>query len=161
MSKICVLNTMKKEGCDIMKDIKIAILGGDKRQKYLKDYLSEKFTVKTFALDNSENDISNYINFDVYIFPLPISRDNIHLNANLTSKKYKLCDIIKKLPHKSLILGGNISDEVENMFQDMKVIDYYKREQLALLNAVPTALCKSQIIFQKLGQQNAQTLVHL
>lgn len=136
-----------------MKKINIAILGGDKRQEYLSDILSEKFNTYTFLVDNNEKtfeDFHKQADFDVYIFPIPISRDGITLNSKF--EDYKLLDIVKKIPRNSVILGGSVTNEVEKIFlnENLKIVDYLKSEKLAILNAIPTAEGALQIAFEKM-----------
>ncbi|MFI3226238.1 MAG: dipicolinate synthase subunit DpsA [Clostridia bacterium] len=136
----------------MMKKIKIAIFGGDKRQEYLAQMLSEKFDIQTFAVyENNMNLEDLHKKFDVYIFPLPISKDNIHLNTKFEEKQIKLLEIMKKIPPRSLILGGNVTESVKSLFSTngLEIIDYWQREQLAILNAVPIALSENLFTLRK------------
>ena len=139
-----------------MKKINIAILGGDMRHNYLACEFSKlDFNVYTFAQENGMlnfETLQDDTDVDVYIFPMPISADGIHLNTAISDKSYKLQDIISNLHKHSVVLGGNITNSVRNMFIDHNIyaIDYLKREDLAILNAIPTAEGALQIAFEEM-----------
>lgn len=128
-----------------MKKIKIAVIGGDKRQEYLADMLSEKFEVKTFEMNSTSEKISDLHkikDFDAYILPIPVSKDGIYLNT-IHSSEILLKDI--KIPPKNLVLGGNVTKKVEKSFENIEIIDYLQSENIAILNAIPTVFIKNQI----------------
>lgn len=129
---------------------KIAIIGGDKRQGYLAENFSQKFFVDIFYLQGNFDEILE--NYDVYILPMPITKDGIHLNTNFSENQVKLIDIIKKIPENSIILGGSITSEAKKMFEteNLKIIDYLLYENLAILNAIPTAEGAIQIAFENM-----------
>lgn len=130
-----------------MKKFKIAIMGGDRRQEYLADMLAEKHKVTMFYMQENREEIHKNQEFDAYIFPIPISKDGVHLNTKLSENQPEIEEIIKKLPPKSKILGGNITQDIENLFvkNNLEIVDYYADEKLAILNAVPIAFAKSQL----------------
>lgn len=144
-------------GCDFMKKINIALLGGDMRQNYLAlELFNNNFNIFTFAQENgihSFEQLNDDIDIDVYIFPMPISMDSVHLNCKISDNQYKLCDIIDKIPKNSLILGGSISPTVRDIFSNRNydIIDYLEREELAILNAIPTAEGALEIAFREMN----------
>lgn len=160
----------------MMKKIKIAIFGGDKRQEYLAQMLSKKFdTTSFYVVDNDTNfgDLHSKTNFDVYILPIPVTKDGVHINTKFEDKQHKLDEIIKNIPPKSIILGGNVTKDVEDMFlkKDLQIIDYFKNESLAILNAVPIVFIKNQnltydkrkllILYRKYRSHKQRNQVHL
>lgn len=126
---------------------KFGIIGGDMRQYYLAESLKkdghkiqitgfENYKIKTDFIDNCTlSDISE--NSDYIILPLPISRDGINLISPFSEKKLNL-DFIKNLENKK-IFGGSIPDTINlKISTNSKIYDFY-REDLMILNAVPTA----------------------
>ncbi len=132
------------------------ILGGDKRQAIIaKKLLSLGHTVRIFGLGSFSSDVIGADIFlspqkalygcDFVILPLPVSRDNIHLNLPSSDKQSELalCDIIKLVSknNSSVILGGVIphimSDAARHLGVDIH--DYYKQEALQAKNALPSA----------------------
>lgn len=137
-----------------MKKTEIAILGGDKRQEYMAKMFEKNYIVQKFM--TNEQDLDFYTlhkTFDIYIFPVPISKDDVHLNAINQENQHKLVEIIEKIPPKSIVLGGSVSKSVSELFaaKNLKIIDYFESEKLAILNAVPIVLGKFQL--------NAENLV--
>ncbi len=135
-----------------MKKIDVAVLGGDLRHNYLAKYLEEfGFNIFTFAQEKGDfkfNKVQK--NCDIYIFP--ISTDEVYLNTSISIKKVLLEDILPKIPKNSIILAGNVTSKVENLFKEynLEVIDYLKREELAIMNAIPTAEGAIGIAFDEL-----------
>lgn len=76
----------------------------------------------------------------VIILPLPVSRDGINLFAPLSYFGIKLDDITRYLGEEKIVLGGMISKEYRQELEKTgaKVIDYFEREELNILNAVST-----------------------
>ncbi|MBR5451952.1 MAG: dipicolinate synthase subunit DpsA [Clostridia bacterium] len=76
----------------------------------------------------------------VIILPLPVSRDGINLFAPLSYFGIKLDDITKYLGEEKIVLGGMINKEYQKEMEKTgaKVIDYFEREELNILNAVST-----------------------
>ncbi len=108
----------------------ILICGGDKRQKYMYEYMMEKgFDVSTFALFyNDISDIEDIKKFDVVIFPVPVTKDGVYLNSQ---RKVLLKDILSVLCDGQIVMGGVCSG--------MDMIDYYLDEDFQTQNAIPTA----------------------
>ncbi len=108
----------------------VVICGGDKRQKYMYEYMREKgLKVSTFALFyNDLNDVSDIKKFDVVILPVPVTRDGVYLNSE---RKVMLKDILSVLCDGQVVLGGACPH--------MDVIDYYLDEDFQTQNAIPTA----------------------
>lgn len=139
-----------------MNNLNVAVLGGDMRHNYLADELAKSgFNVYTFAQENgiySFDILKNETKIDIYIFPMPISLDSVHLNGSISTKKHQILEIIKQIPRKSLIFGGSISPTILELFSshNLDVIDYLNRDELAILNAIPTAEGAIAIAFNEL-----------
>ena len=129
------------------------ILGGDRRHTVLANKLSaEGHTVRVFGLGTYAGECVGaecYSNLEkaiygsnVVLLPLPVTRDNKHLNCseemsvNL-SEITELCSAEKGL----LVFGGMIPEEFLHLCEKNNVVvcDYYKGELLQMMNALPSA----------------------
>lgn len=102
---------------------KYCIIGEDERSKYLrKMYISEG------------NILVNIKEADYVIAPIPFSRDGIKITGEITT-----CDeLISKLDNKVLFTGA-ISDSVKDKLKDVKYYDLMDLDEVAVMNAIPTA----------------------
>jgi len=126
-----------------------AVAGGDLRQIFVaKSLSSDGHKVRIFGFDNYSNTLpgieicsdidSLLVDADCVIFPLPYSSDGVHLNTPYLSYTVKLCDIYEKIRTGMTVFGGRFSSRELNS-RGIKTIDYFEREELQILNAVPTA----------------------
>lgn len=125
---------------------KICFIGGDRRSISTALFLKSKgYDVSVIGLKSNEQlteytDLTNAIkNSDVIVLPLPLTRDNVTVNAPLCDENFYLADIIKLKP--PYIFGGIINcDFKENLKKSgIKYFDYYDSEYLTVKNAVLTA----------------------
>lgn len=116
------------------------IIGGDSRFSYLnkqlirKGYKSERIYPGDYKADDFENT-------DIFVLPVPVSRDGININAPLSDEMFYFGDFIRLIPPECIVAGGLFSDEqTEKLKQrNVTVFDYYKNDELTIKNAVPTA----------------------
>ena len=127
--------TMKKIGTyytlgDLMKK-RIMVLGGDKRNLYLTEYLNTfDFSALWYAAElcdeeneyiakrNYEEDINE---FDAVVLPLPLSRDGEHLNCPFCEEKISVSQIADKVSGKICFTSGSLIDGI-NYFDDKCVV---------------------------------------
>ena len=137
---------------EFMKDRVFAVVGGDLRQARLANALAVSgYTVYGVCFDLDvyvseliirTDDIKTAIkNSDVTVLPLPVTLDGKTVNSMLSTREIALEDCIRYAKPGSLIVGGMLSDEFRKSAEKMGVNteDYAKREEFAVLNAVPTA----------------------
>lgn len=126
------------------------VIGGDKRQKAMANSMAlDGYNVFLAGFDDLEicNIIQN-VSFeqaigcsDYIVLPLPVTKDGRTINAPFTSDEMIINkDFINKLIDKKIFCGMadrlyDISDE----FLGLDLNDYSKREEFAIMNAVPTA----------------------
>ena len=116
------------------------IIGGDCRFSYMQKILIEKgYTAKRIYPGNYTAD--DFDRCDVFILPVPVSRDNINISTPLAGEQFYFGDFVRLLPENSLIAGGMFIEEHLNRLKDknVTVFDYYNNDELAVRNAVPTA----------------------
>ena len=129
------------------------VVGGDMRQAKLAQLLSEDgHTVHTYALDRAGLTASSNLILeegtaqaslaDCVILPMIVCVGDGLLNAPLSLGKHPLPPILDRLSPGQMICGGRIDPETQAMAQvrGLTIQDYFAREELAVANAVPTAL---------------------
>lgn len=131
----------------------VCVIGGDLRQKKLCELLREDgYTVKTIGLCDTDFEISPAKTADVAIFPMPMSFDNVYINAPFSKKQIALLDVLQNLPDGCFVLGAFISKDTEEILtrRGLRFADYYKREELIVKNAIPTAEGALEIAFSEM-----------
>lgn len=121
---------------------RIYVVGGDLRQIKLAELLAEEgYNVSAAILSEEHFNVENLREADVIILPIPVSRDNAYVNAPLSKQRVEVSKVLDAVSPDCFVLGACISQEIEKMLTDRKLRyeDYYKREELIIKNAIPTA----------------------
>ncbi len=133
----------------------ISVVGGDLRQLTLARLLREDgYPVKVAGFDkgpgNTFETPDGIWESEVIILPIPASHDAKCVNAPYSENPIYIDP--DNLSHAKLILGGNISEPLKNIFDSIgaKYIDYLKRDELMIRNAIPTAEGAVEIAFSEL-----------
>mgnify|MGYP000044189776 CR=1 FL=1 len=89
---------------------------------------------------------------DIIIGPLPCSNDNENINAPFCPKKIYIKDIFKTMNKNQLFIAGRIGEKILHAASVYSVytVDLLKREEMAVLNAVPTAEGAIQIAMEEM-----------
>lgn len=113
-----------------------AVIGGDCRSFFAAKRLREYgFQTKLFGLKNEKTyRPSEDIEADAILLPIPLSRDGIRLFAPESREDILISDVLASVSENALIFAGGVS-----RIEDKRITDYAKREDFALMNAVPTA----------------------
>lgn len=137
-----------------------ALVGGDVRQVYLGERLAaDGAKVKTIGLERHDTGMPTssdlralFAEADVILLPMPVMGVRGRLNAPLANAPYKLVDILDAIPAGKPVFGGSVPQMVTDMAsrRGIDVRDYLQREELALLNAIPTAEGAIQIAMEEL-----------
>lgn len=130
---------------------RILIIGGDSRTEYLgKALVEEGFGVDFF--DESLPLKSAVENADAVILPLPCSRDDKTVEAPKLSEGVLLKDLFHLIGKNKLLLAGKMSEGVKAVADvfNVKWVDYFQREELEILNSVPTYEGAIQIMMEEL-----------
>jgi len=127
----------------------IAIIGGDKRQKYLADILLSK-ELSTLCYGNSSMNetaiIANNLNeimenSTVLICPIPFTNDQEHI-INLESKEdLTIKDFINGLKPHHIVIGGKFPTPLKEYCCNKKITHYdlLENESFTINNAIATA----------------------
>lgn len=128
-----------------MSNIKIAVIGGDRRQGVLAATLAAGgYECAVFALDCVDiggatrcTDLESALcGASAVVLPLPVTRDGKRINSPLYCDEITLKEVDSLASPTALFLGGMINQED---FEGRWVHDYYDKEELQLLNTIPTA----------------------
>ncbi len=124
------------------------VIGGDLRQSYLaKNFVQnnkvyslglvdEKVDDEIICLD-SISDLEEKV--DIIVLPLPVTNDGVNINIQTEIEKVSLYSILPCLNTNAVIFGGKIGSEAAIFnYKGFEVIDYLSREELSVLNAIPT-----------------------
>lgn len=163
-----------------------AVIGGDLRSAYLAGELAvDGYKVITTGFDSADlppcvtgctNPMQAISLADCVILPLPVTAEGGTLNAPFSRVRISLDQVLNAVKPAHYLVGGNISDTVRKEVEarGLEIADYFKREELAIQNAVPTAegavqlameelpitLCGSHCLVTGYGRV-ARTLAHL
>ncbi len=142
-------------------NVKIGILGGDRRQLACAACLSgnyecalwgfasvystpdEKYIAESVRCADWESAVKCA---DAIILPLPVSRDGVRLSCPLANPNgeepiVRLMEICERMSRGSVLLGGIIPQVVRRYASEhgIETYDYYDSEELQIKNSVPTA----------------------
>ena len=143
---------------DAQKTYRFSIIGGDMRNVKLSELLSEDgHEVHTFALDNTGkisqrcSDLREaFALSDIAVGPMPFtSGDGTYLNAPFHPEKIeiaKIADVIRESGFGGLLIGGRVPLALSGV--GAASADLLQRDDLAVLNSVPTAEGALQIAME-------------
>ncbi len=136
----------------MIKGAKIALIGGDARQIFCAKNLSTRgFETAIFGFDKYTDDVGNCTRCkdlesalkgaDIVVLPLPCCTDNFNVNAPLSDSHIPLESVFAKLQKNAVILCGKVCPAIKDFADksNIKLYDYYEREEFQIANAVPTA----------------------
>jgi dipicolinate synthase subunit A len=141
---------------------KYTVVGGDLRNVKLAEAISAdgsqvnifgfgKAGFETVLVENK--DLQDAIDdSEIVIGPLPCSNDNETLNAPFHPEKILMSEVFRTMKKNQLFIAGRISDKVAHLAKACNVyaIDILEREEMAVLNAIPTAEGAIQIAMEEL-----------
>lgn len=145
-----------------MEGKKFCILGGDLRSVKLAELIAADgnsvnifgFNIACFDIPLKQSStISQAINdADIIIGPIPCSNDNENINAPFHSEKISINEVFKFINKNQLFIAGRIGDKISHLAQVYNIftIDLLQREEMAVLNAIPTAEGAVQIAMEEL-----------
>jgi len=141
---------------------KYTVIGGDLRNvKLAESIFTDGSQVNLYGFKNAgfetiltENeDLQEAIDdSEIVIGPLPCSNDNETLNAPFHNEKIPMTEVLKTMKKNQLFIAGRISEKISNLAKAYNVfaVDILEREEMAVLNAIPTAEGAIQIAMEEL-----------
>lgn len=140
-----------------------SVIGGDLRQLHLAALLAaDGYNVYASGFDR-EVEVSKDVimlrsaeeavhKSECVVLPLPYSVDGITINAPFARSSIPVDAIIGSVTSDTIVVGGKLSDTLIEQAKSLKfkIVDYYKREEMAVLNTIPTAEGAIQIAMEEL-----------
>lgn len=145
-----------------MHSMKYAVIGGDLRSVKLANLIqADGFLVNIYGFENagfevgikeSESLQAAIEDVDVVIGPLPCSNDNETVNAPFHQDKIYINEVFKTMSKNQLFVAGRVGEKIKHMAQVYKIYaeDLLEREEMAVLNAIPTAEGAIQIAMEEM-----------
>lgn len=144
-------------------NISFLIIGGDLRQLQLAKLLcDDNYIVSAVGFDFGVEPDKRILLYDniqhaikencIVVLPLPYSTDGLTVNAPFSKNVIYINELFSLVSPCQLIVGGRLFDHVyaDAGRHGFKIIDYFEREELAVLNAIPTAEGAIQIAMEEL-----------
>lgn len=135
LRQIRAVNRVAENGAEV------SVLGFDETD-------SEKFSERVCLVDGIENIDNDYC---AVILPLPYTVDSKNVNTMGGKYKIEISELLKKLSPNTAVLAGKcdryIIKTTENL--GLTAVDYFEREELQVLNAIPTAEGAIQIAMEE------------
>lgn len=128
-----------------------AFIGGDKRQLCTASQIADAgYHVRVFGLDKDEIKLKDKVSksaadcaagADVIVLPMPYTTDKSTVNAPFSDTPILLSEVTASAGKDTVIFAGKVDCIFEEMCREagVKVVDYAAREELAVMNAIPTA----------------------
>ncbi len=140
----------------------ILVAGGDLRQAHLSKLFSSANRVYTLGLEKAEGaggtptTLSELwqtgLKVDYIILPMPVLSDETLVNTPFSGKKLAIDALLDCANPDTIVLGGRLPHALIQKLEErgLAYSDYLDREELAVLNAVPTAEGAIQIAMEEL-----------
>lgn len=141
--------------------MKITVLGGDKRSiKLINLLIEDGHNLKIFGFDNleieplksSKNIKAAIEGSEIIIGPLPSTNDNILINTPLYSSEIIIAEVFDMMTKNQIFIAGKITKEILSIASKYDILtkDLLDREELAVLNAIPTAEGGIQVAMEEM-----------
>lgn len=128
---------------------RFGVVGGDLRQRYLAGRLAGRgYQVTAFLLGEElppsvsvGGSLEQLGEMDGVILPLPVSADGLTVNTPMDRRQATLEKLVHSLRPGTLVLGGKVSPALRERLaqKGCPVEDYLQREEMAVMNTIPTA----------------------
>ncbi len=156
---------LEEEKMEINKIPKLLFVGGDRRQIRAANQIAQRgVEVSVFGFGESDSvKFSKKIcqdvlfheikdKYKIIILPLPSSVDGENINITNEKINIKIRDFFENVSKDSIILAGKCNQEIIKIKEEtgFTLIDYFEREDLNILNAIPTAEGAIQIAMEEL-----------
>ena len=136
----------------------IWVVGGDPRQAALAALLADDgHSVHSYALEQGagiqcEPSLEGADLADCVVLPLPAAGPDGKLNAPLSAQGHELTEVLDALRPGQLVCAGMVGDKLKRLAEErgLELRDYFAREELAVMNAIPTAEGAIQIAMEEL-----------
>lgn len=130
------------------KNVKLSVIGGDIRQKYMiDDFIDKGFSVDTYGLDYDINGLTKkkslkeVMENKILVCPIPFSKNKVNIFSLDDYCDSSFENFITLLNNYHIIIGGLIPDRITDycISNNIKYYDLIKNNSFAYLNAISTA----------------------
>lgn len=140
---------------------KFTILGGDERSVYLAySLLKDGKDVKLFGFDAIKDELKvkeatsledAIKDADVIVGPLPFSIDGTTVNSIFSSVTINIIDVFEEINQGQILMIGKGDKSILDLGKkkDVHTEDYFSREEMQILNAIPTAEGAIQVAMEE------------
>lgn len=141
---------------------KISVIGGDMRQIYLANIMSDKNEVYIFG--NEHDDLSSKVHIAssleeavkdsrFIICPIPFSKDNKHIFTANSEEKILYMDLLGLMtPDKHIFSGPYKTDVIKYAKENnIHLFDIVEADEFAILNSIPTAEGVISMMIENVG----------
>lgn len=138
-----------------MTEKKFLIIGGDSRQLRAAETLALHGGCEVAGFDKALRSLPAFsggqTRFQHVILPLPATRDGVSVNAPFHGGVLSLASLPELVKPGGDIFAGKAPPELESVCKSggIALTDYFAREELAVMNAVPTAEGTLEIILRE------------
>jgi dipicolinate synthase subunit A len=128
-------------------------LGGDMRSVYAAKRFSEHFACAVYGFDDTADVavLSELKKFNNLVLPLPASMDGVNINAPFSKGTIPINIIPQAVEAGGTVYCGRANPEIKEICRknNLKLVDYFEREELIVKNAVPTSEGCLEIIMRE------------
>lgn len=135
---------------------KFLFLGGDLRMLYAAKYLNKGYSCFAYGFENAEEfpvpNISELIPCDCVVLPLPASADGRHINMPYHKENLDMGVLVSAVKKGGTVFTGKSCPYLEGLCEEngLSLKNYFSREELQIMNAVPTAEGALEIMLSEL-----------
>ena len=130
--------------------MKFTIAGGDSRNLTLGNILAHNgYEVEYMALGE---DVFTPVYTDYVIGPIPFTSDGENINAPLSKQTIKCKAFTDSIMNARALIAGKIPETAKKELEEkgIRTYDYLDREEMAILNSIPTAEGAISVAMQEL-----------
>lgn len=128
----------------------VSVIGGDLRQLTLARLLQQDgYRVKLYGFDKKlapdqlerAQSLAEAAQSPMLVLPIPASADNVTINAPFAKCAIHIDELVSNINSEKLVFAGKPSIILKDWFlsKNVKLLDYFDREELMVKNAIPTA----------------------
>ena len=145
-----------------MQDFKLLVLGGDLRTAKMAESLARD-GYETLAFATANSDDKSFVKkcqtlqegvkkADFIVLGLPCTRDDETIEAPFYQGEIRFSELFKLMDEGKYLIAGKVGEKVQMEAKEygIHVIDYFEREELTVLNAIPTAEGAVEIAMREL-----------
>ncbi len=120
----------------------IIIIGGDRRQTYLRDYFTEKgFFCRHINSQKENTNLDRIGQYDTVMLPVPLTKDGEYVYSYNDILLLKLSEVFENVRKGQKVIGGSFTKEMKALLSDLgaQVLDLCDIEEFLIYNSFLTA----------------------